>query len=173
MDAYSEHSTFFQSADWPMKDSADPLAGWALKDVLKADSGPATNDIYGKLYIYLHGFLSSFHHRLNSLKVGFELTNHAAEDLGKHLETGTFARIEVRKKVFPVQLGINNPSDNRRFVGFQHFRRRIPGMPTNSCFSQPLATGPDCESPCNAADTVHERRGRGDQAGRCQGEHGD
>ncbi|KAK5122415.1 hypothetical protein LTR85_003999 [Meristemomyces frigidus] len=87
--------TIYQTADWPMKDSADPLDGWALEDVLRVDTGPATNDVYGKLFYYLKELFSSFHGRLSALKVSFELSNHAAEELHNNLKTGAFARIEA------------------------------------------------------------------------------
>ncbi|KAK6392117.1 hypothetical protein LTR65_003889 [Meristemomyces frigidus] len=87
--------TFYQTADWPMKDSADPLEGWALDDILQAGAGPATNDVYGKLFYYLKGLLFSCQRRLSSLNVSFELSNCAAEDLGKQLKADAFARIEA------------------------------------------------------------------------------
>ncbi|KAK4899413.1 hypothetical protein LTR27_003146 [Elasticomyces elasticus] len=43
--------TFFRTTDWPMMDSADPLNGWDWREVLKTDSGLATNDLYGKLTV--------------------------------------------------------------------------------------------------------------------------
>ncbi|KAK0861635.1 hypothetical protein LTR87_016882 [Friedmanniomyces endolithicus] len=58
-------STFYQSDDWPMKDSADPLAGWSFPDILQVHSGPAANDLYGKLYIHIQERLVTFRQRLS------------------------------------------------------------------------------------------------------------
>lgn len=88
-------STFFQTANWPMKDSAEPLDGWDVTDVLNADTGPATNDVYGKLFYYVTDLLSSFKRRTASLSVRFEMSCNPAEELGNHLKADVFARIEV------------------------------------------------------------------------------
>jgi hypothetical protein len=64
-------------------------------EVLKSSSGPAINDMYGKLYYYLLDLVSSFYDRLSSLNVGFEIHNTDATDLAARLKDGTFARIEV------------------------------------------------------------------------------
>ena len=78
-----------------MNDSATPLDGWLAGDVAKVNIGPVTNDIYGKLSHHVQAYLSSFHERLSTLNVDFELLNLPAEDLEGHLEHGTFTRIEV------------------------------------------------------------------------------
>ncbi|KAK5133101.1 hypothetical protein LTR08_008211 [Meristemomyces frigidus] len=87
--------TFYQTDEWPMKDAADPLDGWALGDILKVNTGPAANDIYGKLFLHVRELVSSFHRRIESLNVSFELSNCAAEDLSNQLSEGSFARVEV------------------------------------------------------------------------------
>lgn len=88
-------STFFQSADWPMKDSSDPLEGWHFREILDFASGPASNDVYGKLYGHLQTLLSAFRRRLSSHGCKFHMLNMNAAALPKHLNGGTFARIEV------------------------------------------------------------------------------
>lgn len=87
--------TLFRSGDWPMKDSADPLDGWAFADVSGSSYGPATNDIYGKLYSYLRKLFTEFCRRLVSLSVDLRLFNTDARQLKDYLEEGTFARVEV------------------------------------------------------------------------------
>lgn len=65
IDAYR---TLFQNADaWPLHDNADPLNGWLLKDIDATSSGPATADIYGKLFFHVRGVLGSFLRRLSGL----------------------------------------------------------------------------------------------------------
>ncbi|KAJ0336226.1 hypothetical protein KNSL1_013354 [Colletotrichum chrysophilum] len=64
--------TIYQEASWPMYDNAEPLNGWSAKDVQETQTGPATADIYGKLFISLRtvsnisdaGYLG-IHHTLN------------------------------------------------------------------------------------------------------------
>ncbi|KAF7175088.1 hypothetical protein CNMCM7691_006492 [Aspergillus felis] len=88
--------TFFQSANtWPMNDNADPLHGWSLDEVSATSTGPATTDIYGKLFFYIRGMLRSFLGRLPSLKLSFELFQLDAARLPDHLENNSFSRIEV------------------------------------------------------------------------------
>lgn len=78
-----------------MKDSADPLDGWNLSEVLKVQCGPASNDSYGKLFYFLTSLFSRFYHRLSVLEASFELLNLDAKNLRDHLPDGTFSRIEV------------------------------------------------------------------------------
>lgn len=78
-----------------MKDSADPLDGWNLSEVLDFDIGPTTNDVYGKLFCYLRSLFSSFHQRVASHSVRFLLLNVDATDLPDQLGETRFARIEV------------------------------------------------------------------------------
>jgi hypothetical protein len=88
--------TFFQNEDvWPMPDSADPLEGWANKDVLSTFSGPATKDLYGKLYYHVKNILRSFHRRMRSLELNIQMFNLDARELPNHLQAGSFARVDV------------------------------------------------------------------------------
>ncbi|GIK06628.1 hypothetical protein Aspvir_002278 [Aspergillus viridinutans] len=94
--------TFFHTANtWPMKDNADPLHGWSLDEVSATTTGPATADIYGKLYFYIRGMLRSFLGRLRSLKLSFELFQLDAVSLPDHLENNSFSRIELPPKGMP------------------------------------------------------------------------
>jgi hypothetical protein len=80
-----------------MRDNADPLYGWSLKEVEDSSSGPAAADIYGKLFYHVHAVLRAFLLRLSDLQVSFRLFQADASDLPDYLEGGSFSRIEVRK----------------------------------------------------------------------------
>jgi hypothetical protein len=89
--------TFFQTADsWPMHDYADPLNGWSLKDVLDTSSGPATADVYGKLFYHVRAELGTFLRHISDLRMSFRLFQEDASSLPEHVEYGSFDRIEVR-----------------------------------------------------------------------------
>lgn len=79
-----------------MRDNADPLNGWSLKDVESSSSGAASYDIYGKLFYYIRAELCTFLLHLSGLKVSFRLLQVNAADLPGLLESGSFSRIEVR-----------------------------------------------------------------------------
>jgi len=82
-----------------MKDSADPLDGWNLPEILKQNAGPASNDVYSKLHRHLSELLRSFHRNLSARPSAFRLLHMDANDLGDHLrdEPG-FDRIEVKQR---------------------------------------------------------------------------
>ena len=79
-----------------MRDNADPLNGWSLKDIEHTSSGPAAADIYGKLFYHVRTVLRAFLLRLSGLQVSFQLYHLDASDLLNHLEGSSFNRIEVR-----------------------------------------------------------------------------
>jgi hypothetical protein len=81
-----------------MKDDAEPLHGWSLREVLEQRAGPASNDLYGKLYRHLHDLLSSFRRRLRkSHSCNFKLSHMDAKALaGDFGDAVTFDRIEVQ-----------------------------------------------------------------------------
>ena len=87
----------FQDDVWPMKDSADPLHGWSLPEILEQRVGPTPNDLYGKLYRHLHDQLSSFRRFLRTSKsCTFKLLHMDAKALAGHLKDDVlFDRIEV------------------------------------------------------------------------------
>ncbi|TKA78672.1 hypothetical protein B0A55_04509 [Friedmanniomyces simplex] len=103
--------TLFQTAAWPMMDPADPLDGWDWCEVLKTNSGLATNDLYGKLTVYLKQLFSKFHDSLEAHPCTFSLFNVDAASLPHHLPNGTFARIEVSNIVDGAYLGIAKTLD--------------------------------------------------------------
>lgn len=89
--------TIFRNLDsWPLQDCADPTDGWSIIEVQKVSTGAATNDMYGKLYLYLKGLFIQFHGRLSTLDVSFQLHNVGAENLKETLGPKSFDRIEVR-----------------------------------------------------------------------------
>jgi hypothetical protein len=100
-------STFFQDANnWPMLDNADPLHGWSSKEVEDRSTGPATADIYGKLFYHVRAMVQAFVVRLSGSRVAFRLFQMDATDLVKnHLESNSesFNRIEVRSFLRPGQ----------------------------------------------------------------------
>ncbi|KAI0479855.1 hypothetical protein F4859DRAFT_451626 [Xylaria cf. heliscus] len=88
--------TMFLSLDeWPMMDSADPTAGWPMKSFLEFDAGPATGDVYGRLYFYLKDLFADFHRRIRSSPVTFELLHIDARALPTSLTEERFDRIDV------------------------------------------------------------------------------
>ena len=93
-----DYRTFFQTKDtWPIKDNADPLDGWSLKEVENSSSGPAVADMYGKLFCYIRAVLRAFLVRLSNLQISFRLFQVEASQLPDYLERGHFSRIEVRR----------------------------------------------------------------------------
>ena len=78
-----------------MLDTADPLSGWGMAEVLQTDAGNAANDLYGKLYVHICSLLHTFRNRLTSVGATFELYNSNVRDLPRFLAPNTFARIEV------------------------------------------------------------------------------
>lgn len=92
--------TLFQDPGvWTVKVLADPLDGWLPRDVAATSSGPATADIYGKLFRHVRGVLESFLDRLSCLEVNFRLLQVDATELKGHPELvqdqESFNRIDV------------------------------------------------------------------------------
>lgn len=56
-----------------MADSSDPLDGWTYSEI--AAAGPAKNDLYGSLYVYVKRILLRFCEALSRLQIGFHLTH--------------------------------------------------------------------------------------------------
>ncbi|KAJ0168197.1 hypothetical protein CTA2_8707 [Colletotrichum tanaceti] len=96
VDFQHPNPTMFQDTErWPMKDDADPLHGWSSKDVQAASNGPASDDIYGKLFVHVQTLLGAFLRRLSGLRASFQLFQMDASDVPGHLEAGSYTRIEV------------------------------------------------------------------------------
>ncbi|PWY93925.1 hypothetical protein BO94DRAFT_313736 [Aspergillus sclerotioniger CBS 115572] len=101
--------TFFQLDNiWPMKDDADPLAGWSPKEVSDTSSGPASADMYGKLFFHIRGILQSFLSRLSNLNISITMYQVDARKLPGHLKGGSFDRIEVSNISDSGWLGIHS-----------------------------------------------------------------
>ncbi|KAI1270313.1 hypothetical protein F5Y18DRAFT_367881 [Xylariaceae sp. FL1019] len=87
--------TLFQMPmTWSMCDQADPLSGWPPEEVRRVASA-ASNDEYGKLFLYLRHELTNCLRRLSALPVGFELYNMDARKLPQQLKKHDYARIEL------------------------------------------------------------------------------
>lgn len=78
-----------------MPDNADPRHGWPAEDIEHTSTGAATADIYGKLFYYLRGTISSFLTRLRSISVSFQLLQVDATLLPDYLDPDSFSRIDV------------------------------------------------------------------------------
>lgn len=104
--------TFFQTADtWPMKDNADPLNGWSLKEVLNTESGAATADTYGKLFFHLRDLLRSFLDRISCSRISFQIFHLDASSLPSHLDRDSFSRVDVSNISDMGWLGIHRTLD--------------------------------------------------------------
>lgn len=64
---------FFQDKEsWPLKDAADPLAGWSWRDIAHSKT-PAKNDIYGHLCAHLYDTLLRFCQTCRRIKITIRL----------------------------------------------------------------------------------------------------
>lgn len=63
-----------------MMDSADPLQGWPMEDVLKK-TPKAKNDLYGGLFFYIQEVLVEFCSKLQALDVNLVLLHGDAAKL--------------------------------------------------------------------------------------------
>ncbi|KAK3901827.1 hypothetical protein C8A05DRAFT_16048 [Staphylotrichum tortipilum] len=102
--------TIFHSTDaWPMPDNADPLNGWSTRQVEYCDTGPATADIYGKLFYHVNSVMRAFILRLSTLQAVFRLFQTDAAELVKspNLEAGSFSRIEVSNITDGAYVGVH------------------------------------------------------------------
>jgi hypothetical protein len=77
-----------------MDDKSDPSDGWPILDIQQTSS-PASNDWYGKLFIYLHNLLERFLERLKEIQVSFDLYNVDVNELSQYLKSDRYSRIEV------------------------------------------------------------------------------
>ncbi|KAI9731728.1 MAG: hypothetical protein M1834_004517 [Cirrosporium novae-zelandiae] len=103
--------TFYQTNDrWPMFDSADPLQGWPIDEIVRK-APPAKNDMYGSLFFYVQDALQQFCQQIGRLDVSFKLFQVDALELpniikqygmGQH----SFDRIEVSNIVDRGYLGL-------------------------------------------------------------------
>lgn len=87
--------TMFQSDCWPFDDKSDPMAGWSIMEVYGIPWA-ASQDIYGKLFAYLHKEFQAFFHRMVSLRIRIQLLNVDAKLLPELLTLESYGRIEVK-----------------------------------------------------------------------------
>lgn len=85
-----------------MKDSADPLEGWPLDEVI-SKATLAKKDIYGSLFFYLQDLLSRYCRRLGAMSI-IHLFHLGAVNLPSSLKNDgvspcSFDGIEVRKHI--------------------------------------------------------------------------
>ncbi|EXJ70466.1 uncharacterized protein A1O5_06535 [Cladophialophora psammophila CBS 110553] len=86
---------FFQSSQgWPMDDQANPLSGWPVWE-LRRTSWTASQDAYGKLFVYLGVVLGKFLLFLDAGTTDFELYICDVTALPHHLGLNRYDRIEV------------------------------------------------------------------------------
>lgn len=83
-----------------MMDSADPLDGWQLAEILQGSYG-AKDDLYGQFYMLVKNHLMRFCEKLSALEMDINLFQVDAEHLSSHIHevrgSKTFYdRIEVR-----------------------------------------------------------------------------
>lgn len=114
-----------------MNDNADPLHGWSSDEVADTSSGPATADIYGKLFFYIRGMLQSFLGRLPNQRLSFELFQVDAACLPDHLENNSFSRIEVSncKSSITHIPSVNNTRPIKRDFGLKCGTKRHTDRP--------------------------------------------
>lgn len=78
-----------------MMDTAYPIAGWKFSEIVKQDTGLATNDVYGKLFHYVSSMLQSFHRRMRSLDIEIKMFCNDVQNLKDFVHEQLFDRIEV------------------------------------------------------------------------------
>ncbi|KAK3725201.1 hypothetical protein LTR37_000712 [Vermiconidia calcicola] len=100
--------TLFQTAEWPIKDDADPLDGWPLEEISNSGCGLATNDVYGKLYFFIRHLLILFNRRIKRSECHIHLFCMNAGYLPRELTDLKFDRIEVANISDRAYLGIRN-----------------------------------------------------------------
>ncbi|EGP86268.1 uncharacterized protein MYCGRDRAFT_86714 [Zymoseptoria tritici IPO323] len=97
--------TLFVGSRWLLHDEDDPLNGWDWGEIMRTDSGPATNDLYGKLYFLLSEKLARFVRRIRSGPFHFHFHSRDAAILPKVFTNIRFARIETSNIVDEYYLG--------------------------------------------------------------------
>lgn len=108
-----------------MMDSADPLDGWPLGEVIQKVPS-ARNDIYGGLFMYLQDLLLEFCNKIQRLDVQFQLYQADALDiLGLIKQYGMgyyhFDRIEVRLLAASIIEDADNSALKTMLTKFSHF----------------------------------------------------
>ena len=98
-----------ETSSWVQNDSADPMAGWPIKDVLgsSAKYGTPDEDLYGLLYFYVREKLVAFCNRNANTKMQFHIYCADAAKLPSLIDKNLkFDRIEVANIVDQAYLGL-------------------------------------------------------------------
>ncbi|ERF68455.1 hypothetical protein EPUS_03773 [Endocarpon pusillum Z07020] len=102
--------TFYQNdSRWPLADSAGPLEGWSIDEVLQK-LPDAKNDIYGALFFYLKDLLTRFCKKIAKISISVQLLHVDAVDLPDTLRQcgvgeDSFDRIELSNICDEVYIG--------------------------------------------------------------------
>ncbi|PHH78624.1 hypothetical protein CDD83_3951 [Cordyceps sp. RAO-2017] len=86
---------FRRDGTWLVSDACDPHRGWSAEAVAETSSGPATADLFGKLFFHLRKTLRTFLARLAQSDFFFQFFQQDVAALAKHLKRDAFDRIEV------------------------------------------------------------------------------
>ncbi|KAI9163503.1 hypothetical protein HJFPF1_05120 [Paramyrothecium foliicola] len=78
---------------WPLGDDADPRHAWPAEEVAKTYSGPATGDMYGRLFYYLRGVFRKFLERASTSKLSLNLMHEVETELKVRLKDELYDRI--------------------------------------------------------------------------------
>ena len=137
-----------------MKDSADPIQGWQIEEVIEKVT-LAKNDIYGSLFIYLQDILLQFCRCIHSHKVHFRLFQVDAVLLPKMLELPevgqcSFDKIEViiQSNIYCLSILI------LIFLALEYSGSWLPWTSCSSRHLQPLTQTKDTKPECCSPDLV-------------------
>ncbi|RDA90834.1 hypothetical protein CP533_1556 [Ophiocordyceps camponoti-saundersi (nom. inval.)] len=89
---------------WPTTSESEPSAGWYSKDIAETSSGPASADMFGKLYYHVRSVIQSFIRRTAAGQVSIRLLNSDITELVDRLPGETF-----KNRVSPSQ--VSNVAD--------------------------------------------------------------
>ncbi|KAI1371296.1 hypothetical protein F4677DRAFT_450561 [Hypoxylon crocopeplum] len=98
---------------WLPHAASRPDYGWSRAEFMKADTSAATNDIFAKLYTYIHSIITKFHKQITVLNVEFDVVHSTLSELprflgdlcGYYKGLPTFNRIETSNLADPMNFG--------------------------------------------------------------------
>lgn len=100
------------SGAWLLKDSSDPLEGWALEDVLASGvrHGGPKEDIYGHLHFHIRDLLEKYCQKTTLMKVHMHVYSVNATELpsvvDQRLKDSGFDRIEISNVADTFYIGL-------------------------------------------------------------------
>ncbi|KAI1654367.1 hypothetical protein F4813DRAFT_214785 [Daldinia decipiens] len=68
---------------WLLDDTRGPERRWSRSEFKKTFPGFAKNDIYGKLFYYLQGIITTFHTRMRTLDIEFSIEHNSLSSLNR------------------------------------------------------------------------------------------